>query len=142
MPESFDSKGINEIVNTTPLSQGGEGVKCASAEFAEQIVQAIANVDRELAIQVSRVLKDKIELRKEVRAALTVEEFDNFRLLVIGGFIKGTRVKYIGTRYYDQYQSVELVVNSIDVRSEITCLKPDGAGYTTQLKPEELEIIS
>jgi hypothetical protein len=63
-------------------------------EFAEQIRKAIANFDRLLAIQVRRVLKDKIQLRKELRAALTVEEFDNFRLLVTAGFVKGTRVQY------------------------------------------------
>jgi translation initiation factor IF-1 len=53
MPESLDSKGINEIVNTNPLSQGGEGVKCASAEVTEQIGKAHANVDCELAVSVT-----------------------------------------------------------------------------------------
>jgi hypothetical protein len=51
--ETLDTKGVNEIVNTNPLSQGGEGVKCASAEVTEQIVQVIANVDRELAVSVT-----------------------------------------------------------------------------------------
>jgi RecA-family ATPase len=51
--ETLDSKGVNEIVNTPPLSEGGEGVKCASAEFTEQIGKAHANVDRELAVQVT-----------------------------------------------------------------------------------------
>jgi hypothetical protein len=51
--ETLDSKGVNEIVNTQPLSQGGEGVKCAGAEVTEQIGKAIANVDRELAVQVT-----------------------------------------------------------------------------------------
>jgi hypothetical protein len=110
-------------------------------EFAEQIRKAIANFDRSLAIQVSRALKDKIQLRKEVRAALTVEEFDNFRLLVTAGFVKGTRVRYIGSRYAKQFEDVELVVDSIDARSEVTCRKPDGY-FTTPLKPEELEAIS
>jgi hypothetical protein len=50
--ETLDSKGVNEIVNTQPLSEGGEGVKCASAEVTEQIGKAIANVDREPAVQV------------------------------------------------------------------------------------------
>lgn len=112
-----------------------------SVEFAEQIRKAIANFDRSLAIQVTRALKDKTELRKEVRAALTVDEFDNFRLLVTAGFIKGTRVKYIGTRYHNQLQDLELVVNAIDGRSEISCTKPDGR-YTTWLKSEDLETIS
>ena len=53
MPESLDSKGINEIVNTNPLSGGGEGVKCASAEVTEQIGKAHANVDSELAVSVT-----------------------------------------------------------------------------------------
>jgi hypothetical protein len=53
MPESLDSKGINEIVNTNPLSQGGEGVKCTSAEFTEPIGKPIANVDHQLAVQVT-----------------------------------------------------------------------------------------
>ena len=51
--ETLDSKGVNEIVNTHPLLQGGEGVKCASAEVTEQIVQAHANVDRELGVSVT-----------------------------------------------------------------------------------------
>jgi len=109
------------------------------AEFAEQIRKAIANFDRSLAIQVSRALKDKIQLRKEVRAALTVEEFENFRLLVTAGFVKGTRVKYVGDpKYAEQFEGLELVVDSIDAHSQISCLKPDGS-LTTWLKPEELE---
>jgi len=51
--ETIDSKGVNEIVNINPLSQGGEGVKCASTEFTEQIGKAIANVDCELPVQVT-----------------------------------------------------------------------------------------
>ena len=109
------------------------------AEFAEQIRKAIANFDRSLAIQVSRALKDKIQLRKEVRAALTVEEFENFRLLVTAGFVKGTRVKYVGDpKYAEQFEGLELVVDSIDAHLQISCLKPDGY-LTGKLKPEELE---
>jgi hypothetical protein len=109
------------------------------AEFAEQIRKAIANFDRSLAIQVSRALKDKIKLRKEVRAALTVEEFENLRLLVTAGFVKGTRVKYVGhPRYAEQFEGLELVVDSIDAHLQISCLKPDGY-LTGKLKPEELE---
>ncbi len=109
------------------------------AEFAEQIRKAIANFDRSFAIQVLRALKDKIQLRKEVRAALTLEEFDNFRLLVTAGFIKGTRVKYVGDpKYAEQFEGLELVVDSIDAHSQISCLKPDGY-LTGKLKPEELE---
>jgi len=124
-------------------SEANNPESIASGEFAGQIRNAITTFDRSLAIQISRALKGKTELKKEVRAALTVDEFDNFRLLVIRGFIKGTRVKYIGApKYAEQYEGLELEVYSIDEHSLITCLKPNGAGYTTRLKPEELEIIS
>ena len=109
------------------------------AEFAEQIRKAIANFDRALAIKVTTELKDKIKLRKEVRAALTVEEFENFRLLVTAGFVKGTRVKYVGDpKFAEQYEGLELEIHSIDEHSLITCRKPDGY-LTTRMKPEELE---
>ena len=108
-------------------------------EFAEQIRKTIANFDRPLAIQVTRALKDKLELRGKVRATLTVDEFDNFRLLVTAGFIRGTQVKYIGDpKYAEQYEGLELKVHSMDAYSQIACLKPDGS-LTTWLKPEELE---
>jgi CRISPR-associated protein Cmr3 len=109
------------------------------AEFAEQIRKAIANFDRVLAVEVTKALKDKTKLRREVRAALTVEEFENFRLLVTAGFVKGTRVKYVGDpKYAEQYEGLELEVYSMDKYSLITCRKPDGY-LTTRMKPEELE---
>jgi phage/plasmid-associated DNA primase len=112
-------------------------------EFAEQIRKAIANVDRSPAIEVWNAIagKAKTELREAVENFLAPSEANNFRLLAKAGFIKGTRVKYIGTRFSEQYQGVELRVSSMDEYFEISCLKPDGSGYTTRLKPEELEII-
>jgi len=114
-------------------------------EFAEQIRKAIANFDRSLAIQVWDALKAKAkrELRAEVKSQLTSTENENFKLLVAAGFLQGTRVKYIGDpKYAEQYEGLELEVYSIDEYFQITCRKPNGAGYTTRLKPEELEIIS
>jgi CRISPR/Cas system-associated endonuclease/helicase Cas3 len=114
-------------------------------EFAEQIRKAIANFDRSLAIQIWDALKAKAkrELRAEVKSQLTSTENENFKLLVAAGFLQGTRVKYIGDpKYAEQYEGVELEVYSIDEYFQITCRKPNGAGYTTRLKPEELEIIS
>jgi hypothetical protein len=114
-------------------------------EFAKQIRNAIANFDRSLAIQVWDVLKAKAkrELRAEVKSQLTAIENENFKLLVATGFLQGMRVKYVGDpKYAEQYEGLELEVYSIDEYFQITCRKPNGAGYTTRLKPEELEIIS
>jgi hypothetical protein len=119
--------------------------KVTSAEFAEQIRKAIVNFDRSLALQVWDGLKAKVkrELRAEVKSHLTPPENQNFKLLVVAGFLQGTRVKYVGDpKYAEQYEGLELEVCSIDEYSLITCLKPNGAGYTTRLKPEDLEIIT
>jgi putative DNA primase/helicase len=114
-------------------------------EFAEQIRKAIANFDRSLAIQVWNGLKAKVKrkLREEVKSHLTPTENENFKLLVAAGFLQGTRVKYVGDpKYAEQYEGLELEVYSIDEYFQITCRKPNGAGFTTRLKPEELEIIT
>jgi predicted P-loop ATPase len=111
------------------------------AEFAEQIRKAIANFDRSLAIQVWDGLKAKVKrkLREEVKNRLTPTENENFKLLVAAGFLRGTRVKYVGDpKYAEQYEGLELEVYSIDEHSLITCRKPDGY-LTTRMKPEELE---
>jgi hypothetical protein len=80
-------------------------------------------------------------LRNEVKNALAPSESKNFKLLAKTGFLQGMRVKYVGTRCYEQYQGLALEVYSMDEYSEISCLKPDGF-LTTWLKPEELEAIS
>jgi translation initiation factor IF-1 len=78
--ETLDSKGVNEIVNTTPLSQGGEGVKCASAEVTEPIGKAITNVDCELAVQVTPSTPAKVGAKhKEFKKGdrVVIAEVDN-----------------------------------------------------------------
>jgi len=145
--ETLEDKALKPTVDTVdsknhfPENSDSLMLGCATKpeEFAEQIRKAIANFDRSLAVEVARALKDKIKLRNKVRAALTVEEFDNFRLLVTAGFVKGTRVKYVGDpKYAEQFEGLELLVDSIDAYSQISCLKPDGY-LTGKLKPEELE---
>jgi hypothetical protein len=94
MPESLDSKGINEIVNTTPLSQGGEGVKCASAEVTEQIGKAIANVDRELVAQVTPSTPAKVGAKhKEFKKG------DRVVIAEVGSMHQGQHGEVISVRY-------------------------------------------
>jgi hypothetical protein len=143
LPDKDLTPTVVPVVHNLPPSEKSESLLLSyltePEEFAEQIRKAIANFDRSLAVEVARALKDKIKLRNKVRAALTVEEFDNFRLLVTAGFVKGTRVKYVGDpKYAEQFEGLELLVDSIDAYSQISCLKPDGY-LTGKLKPEELE---
>jgi hypothetical protein len=145
----LSSKGLDTTVGgvglNSQLSEKSEPLmlSCTTepAEFAEQIRKAIANFDRALAIQVWDGLKAKVKrkLREEVKNHLTPTENENFKLLVVAGFLRGTRVKYVGDpKYAEQYEGLELEVYSIDEHSLITCRKPDGY-LTTRMKPEELE---
>jgi RecA-family ATPase len=94
MPESFDSKGINEIVNTTPLSQGGEGVKCAGAEVTEQIGKAIANVDREPAVSVTPSTPAKVGANhKEFKKG------DRVVIAEVGTIHQGQHGEVVSVRY-------------------------------------------
>jgi CRISPR-associated protein Cmr3 len=149
LPDKVLKPTVVTVVTNLPPSEKSENLLLSyltePEEFAEQIRKAIANFDRSLAIQVWDVLKAKAkrELRAEVKSQLTAIENENFKLLVAAGFLQGMRVKYVGDpKYAEQYEGLELEVYSIDEYFQITCRKPNGAGYTTRLKPEELEIIS
>jgi plasmid maintenance system killer protein len=110
-------------------------------EFAGQIRKAITNFDQSLAIQILNALKGKAKekLREEVKSHLTYRENENFRLLVVAGFLLDMRVKYVGdSKYAEQYEGLELQVYKMDEHFQITCRKPDGY-LTTRMKPEELE---
>ncbi|MEG4037581.1 DUF3987 domain-containing protein [Microcoleus sp. S36b_A4] len=142
-PESLMQQASIGVEESSTLSSTVEDSSTLSStvdKSAEQIRKAIADVDRSLAIQVWNALagKAKIKLNSAVKDCLADGESNNFKLLAKTGFVKGTRVEYVGA--YEQYQGIELVVDSIDKYSQIACIKPDGS-YTTWLKPEELQAI-
>jgi len=148
-PEPLPSKALDPTVGyvgyISPLSEKTENLLLSyltePEEFAEQIRKAITNFDQALAVQVEEALKGKAKakLRDEVKNCLAPNETKNFKLLAKAGFLRGTRVKYIGdSKYAEQYEGLELEVHSMDAYFQIACLKPDGS-LTTWLKPEELE---
>jgi hypothetical protein len=145
LDKDFSSNAVNAVVFTSSAETTQPSMlSCTTdpAEFAEQIRKAIANFDRSLALEIEEALKGKTreKLRDEVKNALASSETKNFKLLAKAGFLRGTRVKYVGDpKFAEQYEGLELEVYSIDEYSLITCLKPNGAGYTTRMKPEELE---
>jgi hypothetical protein len=92
--EILDSKGVNEIVNTQPLSQGGEGVKCASAEVTEQIGKAIANVDREPAVSLTPSTPAKVGAKhKEFKKG------DRVVIAEVGSMHQGQHGEVVSVRY-------------------------------------------
>jgi hypothetical protein len=105
---------VVEVFSHSPEKSDSLMLSCTTepAEFAEQIRKAITNFDRSLAVQVWEALKGKAKtkLRDEVKNALAPSESKNFKLLAKAGFLGGTRVKYVGTRFYEQYRGLELEV--------------------------------
>ena len=92
--ETLDSKGVNEIVNTNPLSEGGEGVKCASAEFTEQIGKVIANVDCELAVQVTPSVPAKVGVNHK-----EFTKGDRVVIAEVGSMHQGQHGEVVSVRY-------------------------------------------
>jgi CRISPR-associated protein Cmr3 len=145
LPRKDLTPTVGSVGNNFAPSEKSESLLLSSLtepeEFAEQIRKAIANFDRLLALEIEEALKGKAKakLRNEVKDALAPSETNNFKLLAKSGFLRGTRVKYVGDpKYAEQYEGLELEVDSIDEYFLVTCRKPDGS-FTTRMKPEELE---
>jgi putative DNA primase/helicase len=135
--EAERQKLIELLTQSQPLP-----AQVTPAEFAEQIRKAIASIDQPLAIQILNALKGKAKekLKEEVRSCLTCPENENFRLLVVAGLLLDMRVKYVGAKYAEQYEGLELQVYKMNEHFQIACRKPDGY-LTTWMKPEELEKV-
>lgn len=112
----------------------------AAPAIVESIREAIANVDQAAAKAAWQEIKNSQTQQQQVKSQLTPEENLNFRLLLNAGWLKGTRVKYIGAKFAEQYAGIELTINDLRDRNGITCTKPDGS-YTTDLNKEDLEKI-
>jgi hypothetical protein len=106
--------------------------------LADQMREAIAKNSRKDAKQVmERVASSTPQLGQFFLKSFTKEENFNIRLLRDCGLTKGTRVEYVG-KDIEQYAGEVLTVESINSRNELACLRPDGKGYTTWLKSEDL----
>jgi hypothetical protein len=104
-------------------------------EIFEAIKEAIATLDRAAARFAWQKIKNSPTQKEAVKAKLTEEEVLNFKILVATGWLKGMRVKYVGTKF-ESLAGVELTIDKIE-RNGITCTKPDGS-YITDLDKEDL----
>jgi Protein of unknown function (DUF3987) len=107
--------------------------------LADNMRSALVSADREAARKVWMQVKNDKAAQENLKKRLTEEENINVRLLLNCGFIRGLRVRYVGTKCADQYAGLELVVDDIDQYRQITCLMPDGS-FTTWLDPKDLEV--
>jgi hypothetical protein len=132
-PENSDSLMLS---HTTEPAQFTD--ETLANMFADKMREAIAKGSYE----------DAKEVMKQVNASapqvpgfftksFTKEENFNIRLLKHCGLTKGARVRYVG-KDIEQYAGEVLTVESINSWNELACLRPDGKGFTTWLKSEDL----
>ena len=124
-----------ETAPTEPESSEIEPEMGVADEIFEAIKEAIATLDRAAAREAWQKIKNSPTQKEAVKAKLTEEEVLNFKILVATGWLKGMRVKYVGTKF-ESLAGVELTIDKIE-RNGITCTKPDGS-YITDLDKEDL----
>jgi hypothetical protein len=108
-----------------------------AAGLANEMREAIAKGSRSDAGEVmERVAVSDPQVRAFFAKAFSKEENISIRLLEQCGLVRGTQVKYVGN--IEQYEGEVLTVDDINAQNELACLRPDGKGYTTWLKPSDL----
>ncbi|MEG5031299.1 DUF3854 domain-containing protein [Microcoleus sp. AT8-B2] len=108
--------------------------------LADEMRKAIANIDRSLAREVWKKVLNSLAEKEALKAELTEDENLSVRLLLNVGLVKGQRVRYVGTKWAEQLDGMELIVDDLRNRNGIPCVKPDGS-YTTDLNREDLQAI-
>jgi hypothetical protein len=133
------SVGVSQPSMLSCTTEPAEFADEAFAEMlADEMRQAIAKNNRKDAAEViKQVANSAPGVSQFFFKSFTKEENLNIHLLRDYGVTKGTRVEYVG-KDIEQYAGEVLTVDSINSRNEFACLRPDGKGYTTWLKSEDL----
>ena len=131
-----------EILQPSMLSHTTKSAELADEAFAntlaDEMRKAIAKNNRKDAEEVmERAVRSALQVQQLFLKSFTKEENLNIRLLRDFDLTKGMRVEYVG-KDIEQYAGEVLTVESINSRNELACLRPDGKGYTTWLKSEDL----
>jgi hypothetical protein len=131
-PENSDSLMLSHT--TEPVQFTDEAL---ASTLADEMRQVIAKGSYENAKEVMKqVSASAPQVRQFFFKSFSKEETLNIRLLKNFGLTKGTRVKYVGN--IEQYAGEVLTVESLNSQNELACLRPEGKGYTTWLKSEDL----
>jgi len=108
--------------------------------LADEMKNALASADREAARKVWNQVKTDKAAQENLKSQLTQDENINVRLLLNCGFVKGMRVKYIGQKFAEYFEGMELVVDGIDSHHGVCCKKPDGS-WTAYLDKSDWQMI-
>jgi len=114
------------------LSCSAEPVEIADAVLAKMLADEMRNIlsnpNHEEAWEIWSQIKNDPQKQSFFYEALTEEEGRKSRVLFfIKNFAQGTRLKYVGKGYGEQFEGIELKLYDAQGNGEITCLKPDGS---------------
>jgi hypothetical protein len=108
--------------------------------LADEMRTALINVDKIAARKVWDTIKSDKTAQENLKSQLTEDENINVRLLLNCGFVKGTRVKYIGQKFAEYFEGMELAIDRIDSHQGVCCKKPDGT-WTAYLDKRDWQKI-
>ena len=133
-PESLTQQASIGVEESSTLSS------TLSIALPDEMRVALASADRVAARKVWNQVKGDKTAQENLKSQLTQDENINVRLLLNCGFVKGTRVIYVGQNFAEQLEGKMLVVDGIDSHHGVCCKKPDGS-WTTWLNKAELQKI-
>jgi hypothetical protein len=141
---------VNAVFFTPPaetspplmLSCTTESAELADEDYAKTLAdkmrEAIASSNFEGA---KKIVKQVNESTSQLRASFwqnldRTKEKNKARLLVFANLSEGAPVKYVGK--IEQYAQEKLIAYDADGHGGITCLLPDGRGFTTWIPTRDL----
>ena len=148
-PENLAPQEIEPV--TTPPDKGGNAPQCPETtankrrgkNFADLMREAIANCDSAEAKKIWKNFENLPPSQGGQQRGFfwqnleETNEKNKGRLLVFTNLVEGERVKYYGE--IEQYQGLELLAHDADGQGYITCLLPEGRGFTTWIPTRELK---
>jgi Domain of unknown function (DUF3854)/D5 N terminal like/Poxvirus D5 protein-like len=120
-----------------PLSNGDEH---QANMLADKMREAIASANFEDAKEITKQINESTsQLRGLFWQNLErTEEKNKARLMAFANLSEGTRLKYVGK--IEQYAQEELTAYDADGHGHITCLLPNGRGFTTWIPTRDLRL--
>jgi putative DNA primase/helicase len=120
LPETFDSeRHANEF---------------QANALAGEMKEILASPNHEEAWAVWLQLKNDFSKRCLFYKALGVDACKARVLFFVKNFPHGTSLKYVGKKYGEQFEGIELKLYDAQGNGEITCLKPDGSFVSLSIK--------
>jgi hypothetical protein len=96
--------------------------------------EILASPNHEEAWAVWLQLKNDFSKRCLFYKALGVDACKARVLFFVKNFPHGTSLKYVGKKYGEQFEGIELKLYDAQGNGEITCLKPDGSFVSLSIK--------